>query len=196
MTDAELVTAARAGDGAAWEALVRTHEAAAFRLAYLLLGDSDDAADVAQEAFIRAYRALDRFDLSRPLRPWLLRITANLAHNRRRSIGRYLNALRRLITSDPELLERARGEDLNVALRARTEAQQTAHTLWQAVRRLSAAEQEIIYLRYFLDLSEAEAAATLEIPTGTVKSRTHRALARLREIVQREYPSLRESLDD
>jgi RNA polymerase sigma-70 factor (ECF subfamily) len=196
MTDAELVTAARAGDGAAWEALVRTHEAATFRLAYLLLGDAADAADVAQEAFIRAYRALDRFDLSRPLRPWLLRITANLARNRRRSLGRYLNALRRLITADPDLGEKIRGETLSAAIRARTEAQAAAHTLWQAVRRLNATEQEIIYLRFFLELSEAEAANTLEIPTGTVKSRTHRALTRLRELVAREYPSLREALDE
>jgi RNA polymerase sigma-70 factor (ECF subfamily) len=196
MTDAELVAAARAGDDSAWEALIRAHEAAAFRLAYLLLGDADDAADVAQEAFIRAYRALDRFDASRPMRPWLLRITANLARNRRRSLGRYLNALRRLISSDPDLDEKLRGESLNAAVRARTEAQATALTLWQAVRRLNGNEQEIIYLRYFLELSEAEAASTLEIPPGTVKSRTHRALARLREIVQREYPSLREGLEE
>lgn len=196
MTDAELVTAARAGDGAAWEALVRAHEAATFRLAYLLLGDAADAADVAQEAFIRAYRALDRFDLSRPLRPWLLRITANLARNRRRSLGRYLNALRRLITTDPDLEDKLRGENLSAAIRARTEAQANAHTLWQTVRRLNPTEQEIIYLRFFLELSEAEAASTLEIPTGTVKSRTHRALTRLREIVAREYPSLRESLEE
>jgi RNA polymerase sigma-70 factor (ECF subfamily) len=196
MTDAELVTAARAGDGAAWEALVRAHEAATFRLAYLLLGDAADAADAAQEAFIRAYRALDRFDQSRPLRPWLLRITANLARNRRRSLGRYLNALRRLITADPDLGEKIRGETLSAAMRARTEAQATAHTLWQAVRRLNTTEQEIIYLRFFLELSEAEAAGTLEIPTGTVKSRTHRALTRLRAIVAREYPSLREALDE
>jgi RNA polymerase sigma-70 factor (ECF subfamily) len=196
MTDAELVTAARAGDDLAWEAVMRAHEAAAFRLAYLLLGDADDAADVAQEAFIRAYRALERFDVSRPLRPWLLRITANLARNRQRSLGRYLNALRRLVSTDPDLDEKRRGEHLSAALRARTEAQAAAHTLWQAVRRLNAAEQEIIYLRYFLELSEAEAASTLEMPPGTVKSRTHRALARLRELVTREYPSLRESLDD
>ncbi len=196
MTEAELITQARQGDGAAWEALLREHQQPAFRLAYLLLGDADDAADTVQDAFIRAYRALDRFDVSRPLRPWLLRITSNLARNRRRSIGRYLNALRRLIVAEPELIANTRGENLNAALRARTESQQAAHTLWQAVRRLSATDQEIIYLRYFLDLSEAEAAGTLEVAPGTVKSRTHRALARLREIVTKEFPSLRESLDE
>lgn len=196
MTEAELITQARQGDGAAWEALLREHQQPAFRLAYLLLGDADDAADTVQDAFIRAYRALDRFDVSRPLRPWLLRITSNLARNRRRSIGRYLNALRRLIIAEPELISNTRGENLNAALRARTETQQTANTLWQAVRRLSATDQEIIYLRYFLDLSEAEAASTLEVAPGTVKSRTHRALARLREIVLKEFPSLRESLDE
>jgi RNA polymerase sigma-70 factor (ECF subfamily) len=162
----------------------------------LLLGDADDAEDTVQDAFIRAYRALDRFDASRPLRPWLLRITSNLARNRRRSIGRYLNALRRLVVAEPELISNTRGENLNAALRARSETQAAAHTLWEAVRRLSATDQEIIYLRYFLDLSEAEAASTLEVAPGTVKSRTHRALARLREIVLKEFPSLRESLEE
>lgn len=163
---------------------------AVFRLAYLLLGDADDAQDVAQEVFIRAYRALDRFDASRPLRPWLLRITSNLAHNQQRSIGRYLGALQRLVWSDPETMRPTLGprEELGPG-------PEEAHTLWQAVRRLGRADQEIIYLRYFLDMSEAETARVSQVAVGTVKSRTHRALKRLRGVVDREYPSLRESLE-
>jgi RNA polymerase sigma-70 factor (ECF subfamily) len=196
VSQADLIARARRGDGAAWELMVRDHQQAIFRLAYLLLGDPDDAEDVAQETLIRAYRALDRFDASRPLRPWLLRITTNLARNQRRSAGRYLAALQRLVRADPDLITNTRGENLHAALRARGPAQEDAQTLWQAVRRLSQADQEIIYLRYFLDLSESETARVLEIAPGTVKSRMHRALNRLRTLVEKEFPTLRESLEE
>ena len=84
MTDT-WIESARQGDETAWVELVRLHQEAVFRLAYLFLGDPDEAEDAAQETFIRAYRALGRFDTSRPLRPWLLQIVANLTRNRRRS---------------------------------------------------------------------------------------------------------------
>src|SRR3972149_7647653 len=118
---------------------------AVFRLAYLLLGDADDAEDVAQEAFIRAYRALDRFDASRPLRPWLLRITSNLARNQRRSIGRYLGALQRLVWSDPEALNSAQGR-----VAGSGPGPEEAHDLWQAVRRLGSPPQKVISFCLFL----------------------------------------------
>jgi RNA polymerase sigma-70 factor (ECF subfamily) len=183
VSELDLITHARQGDEAAWQALIGAHQQPIFRLAYLLLGDADAAADVAQEAFIRAFRALPRFDTARPLRPWLLRITANLAHNHRRGVQRYLAALRRL--------GQATGEPV-AALGERSGAQWEAHTLWQAVRQLNHTDQEVVYLRYFLDLSEAEMAAALDVAPGTVKSRLHRALARLRAVVEQEFPALRE----
>jgi len=192
MPQTDLIPLAQRGDSAAWETLMREHQQAVFRLAYLLLGDADDAEDVAQETFIRAYRALERFDASRPMRPWLLRIASNLASNRRRSLGRYFGALQRLILLDPEARAAARGE----SPRETGPSAEDAHTLWQAVRRLGQPDQEIIYLRYFLDLSEAETATALTIPPGTVKSRTHRALQKLRGIVEKEFPTLRESLEE
>ena len=183
IAEAEWIARAVRHDPAAWDAIVRLHQQAVFRLAYLLLGDANDADDVAQETFIRAYRAMDRFDASRPLRPWLLRIASNLSRNRRRSAGRYWAALKRLIWAEPHLV----ADPLDVDHRG-LEAQ----TLWQAVRRLSRQDQEIIYLRYFLDLSESESAAALDIVPGTVKSRSHRALQRLREVVARDFPSLKQ----
>jgi RNA polymerase sigma-70 factor, ECF subfamily len=60
------------------------------------------------------------------------------------------------------------------------------------VRRLNTQEQEVVYLRYFLDLSEAEMSATLDVPPGTVKSRLHRAMRRLRSVVDEDFPALRE----
>ena len=101
LTDAGLVYRAQQGDAAAWEELVRTHQGTIFRFAYLLVGDADDAEDIAQETFIRAFHALSSFDTTRSLRPWLLRIAANLAQNRRRAAGRYLAALRRAFHSRP-----------------------------------------------------------------------------------------------
>ena len=188
MSEARLILQASQGDGTVWEKLVSQHQEAVFRLAYLLLGDADEAEDIAQETFIRAYRALDRFDVNRPLRPWLMRIASNLARNRRRSVGRYFAAVQRLIRAEPDAAFAASGQ-------AQLVERERAHSLWQAVRRLGQADREIIYLRYFLELSEAEAAAALDIPAGTVKSRTHRALARLRDVVEREFPTLRENLE-
>lgn len=183
MAQPDLITRARHGDEAAWETLVREHQQPLFRLAYLLLGDADEAEDVTQEAFVRAFHALHRFDLARPLRPWLLRIVANLARNRRRALGRYLAALLRAGRAEPEPTG---------SIGEHSGQQWEAQQLWQAVRRLRPDDQQIIYLRYFLDLSEAETAAALAVAPGTVKSRLHRATSRLRQVVDAEFPALRE----
>jgi RNA polymerase sigma-70 factor (ECF subfamily) len=182
VSEPELVQRARQGDQAAWGRLVHLYQEPAFRLAYLLLGDADEAEDVAQETFIRAFRALDSFDTSRPLRPWLLRITTNLAYNQRRGVGRYLAAVRRILAAEPLPAPHIDAEHDHWA----------AQALWQAVRRLNRADQEIIYLHYFLELSVAETAQALGIAPGTVKSRRHRALGRLRAIVDQEFPALQE----
>ncbi len=184
--EADLVRRARRAEGAAWEALVRRHQEPVFRLAYLILGDAADAEDAAQETFIRAFTALHRFDETRPLRPWLLSIAANLARNRRRSLGRYWGALQRAFQANPEPYhpppERAEAAD--------------ARRLREAVSRLRPDGQDIVYLRYFLGLSEGEAAAALGIPAGTAKSRLSRTLAQLRRLIETEYPDLRDALGD
>jgi len=183
VTETELIRRAVEGDTTAWEPLVRLHQEAVYRLGYLMMGDPDEAEDVAQETFIRAYQALARFDLDRPLRPWLLRIASNLARNRRRSAGRYVAALRRMLHTDirPETT-------IDEAHTQRWEA----GALWQAVRRLDTNDQQVIYLRYFLDLSVEETAEAIGQATGTVKSRLHRAVTRLRGVVERDFPALGE----
>jgi RNA polymerase sigma-70 factor (ECF subfamily) len=182
-----LIQQARQGDEAAWESLVHEHQEPIFRFAYLFLYDADEAQDVAQEAFIRAYHHLDGFDSSRPLRPWLLSITANLARNRRRSLGRYWAALTRWFKSKPT-------RDAGVEALSSHHFQK--QSLWEAIRSLRQADQEIIYLRYFLDFSVAETAEILQVADGTVKSRLHRALNRLKEVIERDYPGLRELQDE
>ncbi len=179
--ESDLIERAHQGDSDAWERLVQGHQEAVFRLAYLLLGDAGDAEDVAQETFIRAFRYLHTYDSSRSWRPWLLGIAANLARNRRRAFGRYLHHLGRLARLTPEQTLDPENEVAHLA---------NAQALWRAVQRLEAADQEIIYLRYFLELSVEESAETLNIAPGTVKSRLYRALGRLRGVVQQEFPVL------
>jgi len=182
-SEADLVERARAGDETAWETLMRLHQEAAFRLAYLILGDAHEAEDAVQEAFVRAYRSLRRYDSSRPFRPWLLSIAANQARNRQRAFGRYMAALFRWGQSEEESVS-----DSDSELQRRWEAQ----ALWQAVRRLKPESQDVIYLRHFLQLSEYEASEALGVPQGTVKSRLHRALEALRSVIEKDFPALRE----
>ncbi len=160
------------------------YQEAVFRLAYLLLGDPDDAEDITQETFLRAWNNLRRFDSARPLRPWLLRIAANLAHNRHRSAGRYFASLMKVFRQEktPPTVEERSAKDI--------ESQQ----LWRAVQHLPAPDQQIVYLRYFLDLSVAETADVMHIAEGTVKSRLNRALNRLRAVIQSDFPSLKDGL--
>jgi len=178
LIEADLILRSQQGDPDAWEELVRTHQEPVFRLAYLFLGDPDDAEDAAQETFIRAYQSLARFDLSRPFRPWVMSIVANQARNRLRSLKRYLSAAQRFFQTDPQSM-------FSTSNGAETRLDSTA--LWQTVKRLSLTDQQMIYLRYFLDMSESETAQALGIPAGTVKSRLHRALNRLRGLISTDF---------
>ena len=180
MDESTLIRHAANGDVAAWESLMQQHQEPVFRLAYLLLGDPDDADDTAQESFLRAWKYLKRFDPTRPFRPWLLSITANLARNRRRSAGRYLAALMRAFRDEPKSMRIEEKSIQNLE----------ANELWNAVQHLGVPEQQIVYLRYFLDLSVAETALVLEVAEGTVKSRLSRALEKLRTIIQQDFPVL------
>lgn len=163
--------------------MVSSHQEPVFRLAYLILGDKAEADDVAQEVFIQAYMKLDQFDAERPLRPWLLGIVTNLSRNRWRTINRYKAMLQRFWQNEPAATKHSN----------ETVAQVEAQSLWQAVWQLRPQAQEIIYLRYFLELSEAETAAALKIVPGTAKSRLHRALKHLRTAIENEFPDLSEA---
>lgn len=170
--EAELIEHAQGGDAAAYGDLVTIHQAAAFRVAYLLLGSAADAEDAAQEAFVKAYLALGRFRSGEPFRPWLLQVVGNEARNRRRALGRRAGLLQRAVSAfrndhapSPEsvVLTGESGDELRTAL-----------------ARLREEDRHVVTCRYLLQLSEAETAATLGIPAGTVKSRLHRAMGRLR----------------
>ena len=170
LTEGELLARAQAGDADAYAALVRAHQDIAFRTALLITQNAADAEEAAQDAFVKAWRALGRFREGAPLRPWLLTIVANEARNRRRSAGRRA-ALALRAAQEQGAGSSAEAEALELESRG---------ALLGALSRLRPDDRLVLGCRYLLELSEAETAAALRVKTGTVKSRTSRALERLR----------------
>lgn len=156
----------------AYEQLVRRYQDVALRVAHVVAPWSD-AEDATQEAFVKAYAALPRFRAGAPFRPWLLRIVANEARNRRRSAGRREGLALRVAADRPS-------GDAAPSPEAAVLADEARATLFAALRALRDEDREVVGARYLLGLSESETADALGIPRGTVKSRLSRALGRLR----------------
>lgn len=177
------IESARRGDAAAFGTLVERYQEVAFRAAYLILRDAPAAEDVTQEGFVRAYRKLGTFRAGELFRPWLLRIVTNGALNEARARSRRGGLFARAAaisdrSSDPP--------DYAV------EAGDEAATVLRAINALPPDDRTVLYLRYYLELPEREIAAAIGRPAGTVKSRLHRASARLRAVIEEQYPHLRE----
>lgn len=177
LDEQELISRSRNGDTRAFEQLVRLHQGIAMRVAYLVVRDPHEAEDVTQDALVKAYRSLKRFRLGSPFRPWLLRIVRNEALNRVRSRKRRDRLAVRAAT-DQVLGDAAPSPETAVIIRD----QQIR--LLAAVDELPDRYQAVVSYRYLLELSEKETSEILRIPRGTVKSRTARALGRLRTTLE------------
>ena len=151
---------------------MRRYQDVALRTAYLVAPEAD-AADAVQDAFLKAHAALPRFRTGAPFRPWVLRIVANEARNRRRSADRRANLAVRAAVADPR-------DEVAPSPEGAVLADEARRQLLAALGGLRDEEREVIGARYLLGLSEAETAEALTIPAGTVKSRTSRALQHLR----------------
>ena len=170
-TDGELIEAARNGDEDALDALYRRYWPIAWQWAYALTGKRERADDLAQEAFVGAIASLHRFDVERPLRPWLKRILLNTA----------IDELRRLRRSEVPT------DWFDDRLRPQAEDERReSDELVAAVRSLPPARRMVIVLHYWLDLPVDEIAALLSLPYGTVASRLSRGLADLRCCLEHE----------
>ena len=168
--DAQLIERATAGSTEAAAELYERYWPLAWQWAYLFTGSRTRADDLAQDAVMRAFSALDRFDPQRPFGPWLKRILVNKALDDARRD-------RRLRVGDEWMGE----------LRAAPEEAGTASDeVIAAVRALAPARREVIVLHYWLDLAVDEIAAALSLPFGTVASRLSRALADLRVALEGE----------
>lgn len=175
--DAVLVERSRNGDHDAYGELVTRYQAIAARTAYVITGTAADAEDVAQDAFVKAYYALDRFRSGAPFRPWLLRIVANEAINRRKAAGR------RPTVGLSVVEDRASG-DTALSPEASALARERREVVLDALRKMREEDRLVIAYRYFFDLSEVEMAEALGVARGTVKSRLSRAIARLRAAME------------
>jgi RNA polymerase sigma-70 factor (ECF subfamily) len=155
---------AQGGSAADFEALFRRHWSAAYRAAYLVVHDAAAAEDIAQEAFLAAIRALDRFDRRRPFGPWLHRIVVNRAIDwtRARALRREVGAAP---VGDPPAPEQTPSDGTLVALLAT----------------LSPEHRAVIVLRYLLEYTPGEISELLDLPRGTVNSRLRRGLDTLKE---------------
>jgi RNA polymerase sigma-70 factor (ECF subfamily) len=164
-----LVRDAQRGSAGALEQLFRLHWPRAYRAALLVVDDAAAAEDIAQESFLAAVRALDRFDRRRPFGPWLHRIVVNRAIDWSRA-----RTLRREIGGDmvpePAVPARERGE--------------RANELAAALSELGAEHRAVVVLRYLLDYTPGEIAELLDLPRGTVNSRLRRGLDRLEEVLR------------
>jgi RNA polymerase sigma factor (sigma-70 family) len=176
--ESEWIERARQGDTDAYTQLVRRHEQVAFRTAYVILRSAADAEEATQDAFMKAYRALGRFERGAPFRPWLLRIVANEARNRRRAIGRRLRLRDR---AAEEIPSGGAAPSPEVELIRREERER----LLRAIDALSDAERVAVVSRYFLGLTDEETAAVLGLPRSAVKMRVWRGVEHLREQLER-----------
>jgi RNA polymerase sigma-70 factor (ECF subfamily) len=163
-----LVREAQQGSEEALAELYSCHWGRAHRAAYLVVHDAGAAEDIAQDAFLAAIDALDRFDRRRPFAPWLHRIVVNRAIDwgRRESLRRSVDDPASRLEAEAPPPDAVGGE------------------LMQALAELPAEQRGVVVLRYLLEYTPGEIAEMLELPRGTVNSRLRRALDRLRDLVE------------
>jgi RNA polymerase sigma factor (sigma-70 family) len=177
--DAALIARSVAGDLAAYGLLVGRYQYDALRIAAAIAGPAS-AEDAAQDAFVRAFSALPRFDGSKPFRPWLMTIVANTSRNQRRAAQRWerttttggrmhVTSAAKVSSAEDVAVQRAEDDDL-----------------FAAVAGLPDGQRSVIACRYLMDLTEDETAMVLGIPRGTVKSRLARGLSRLEQSLSQE----------
>jgi RNA polymerase sigma-70 factor (ECF subfamily) len=176
MTDQEAVAKLFAHDIAGLETLVRRYHTQAIQTAYLIVGDWALAEDVAQSAFVNAYERIGSFDNTRPFAPWFLRTVVNIALK--------MSAGRRDLSLDEQ--RESSGLDLSApgpGIVQILEAAETREEILAAVHKLSPDQRAAIVMKYYLDLSDLDAAARLNVPAGTIRRRLHDARKRLRQLL-------------
>ena len=176
MADSEwiLVQKAQKGDSEAFEALVNEHQRYVYNLALRVVKDENEALDLAQETFVRAWTALPNFRGQSQFRTWLYRIVTNLCYNRLPNLRRSLNDLGDDVMEDiPESHFETPSQSY--------ESNETRDNLYQAIENLDENYRLLITLRYQNELSYEEIASTLNLPLGTVKTGIFRAKEQLRK---------------
>jgi RNA polymerase sigma-70 factor (ECF subfamily) len=173
-SDPELVRRTRTGEVQAFGGLVQRYQQSVFGVCYRLLGERTEAEDLTQEAFIRAFQRLERFDLARPFGPWMRRLAANLCLN-------HLQLRRRDQAPLDDELDVAPGAAPMGDPVAMLEAAQQSDAIRAALLALPHHYRAVVELRHYQELSYAEIAQTLDLPVSDVKSHLFRARRLLAE---------------
>ena len=166
----------RGGDARFYEPLVRAYEPQGLRMALGMMGNSDDARDALQEAFVKAFQALERFDASRPFGPWFFQILRNQC----RDLLRRRQARFRVEVVSDGLLDSAPDTGPSSAIRQRQRVE-ARRLLWKALERLPEDQREVLVLKELQGLRYQEIASIVDIPEGTVASRLFSARQALKE---------------
>jgi len=174
-TDQELVILLQAGSVEALGALYDRYQRMVYRTALAITGDSDAAADLLQDVFLRLFRFAYHIDVQRPLEPWLYRMTTNLSYTWVKRSRRWLHPLEDLVD---RLASFGRPTPHEVV-----EQNDEWETVQRAITRLPLAQRVVVVLYYLNDLSLQEIAEITEVPVGTVKSRLHYGRLALKKIL-------------
>jgi RNA polymerase sigma-70 factor (ECF subfamily) len=186
-----LVRRCVSGDAAAWQQIVQQYHRRIYNICYRFSGSSDDAADLAQEVFIKMYRTLGTFDGTRAsFMTWVTTVTRNLLvdHFRKGKYDRVTDSLQATAGNQEDGLTIAEQlEDPAASPEARMQTQQTRKMVHEALQKLSPELREAVILRDLQDMDYKEIAQVLKVPEGTVKSRINRGRTELARHLQRNY---------
>ncbi len=180
-SDQELIEACRAGEASAFEVLVARWEDKIRGAAWRVLGSEEEAREVAHEAFVKAYGALDGFKSEARFSSWLYQIALNLCRDRlRRRKTRATVSLEELEANGPVLVAREPGAQEQLI------RDDLASAVRRAIERLPAEQREVVILKEYQGLTFLEIAQALDVPVSTVKTRLYRGLGQLRLRLERE----------
>jgi RNA polymerase sigma-70 factor (ECF subfamily) len=189
-TDKQILADARGGDGEAFRRVVEAYQTLVFNLAYRLTYNHAAAEDLAQECFLKLYRNFNRYDLSLPFKPWLVRIAINTGLSWLRRQKRHASSpwsqetveLQTQVETGPTA-PGGLGDPARLA-----ESEEMRQTVRRAVAALPPGYKAVTALRYFEGMDYETIGRTMEIPTGTVRVRLHRA----REMLRRKLTHMAE----
>jgi RNA polymerase sigma-70 factor (ECF subfamily) len=173
----ELIRKCKAGNTRFYEPVVKAYEPSGMSLAFALLGNIDDAQDALQEAFIKAYRSLNQFDLDQSFSPWFFQILRNQCRDILR--GRKADSRMERLDERFEL----RSTDTEGEPETILQRNIAADTLWRGLKQISEEHREIIVLKEIQGFPYSEIASILNIPEGTVASRLYQARHALRDVL-------------
>jgi RNA polymerase sigma-70 factor (ECF subfamily) len=186
-----LVRRCVSGDAAAWQEIVQQYHRRIYNICYRFSGSADDASDLAQEVFIKMYRTLSTYDISRAsFMTWVTTVTRNLLvdHFRKGKYDRITDSLDATPGNQEDGLTLAEQlEDRTASPEARVRSQETQRLVHEALKRLSPELREAVILRDLQDLDYKDIAKVLNVPEGTVKSRINRGRTELARLLQRTY---------